>query len=133
MNGRTWQSPRVNPTLKFNQTSTKTIIDYILQSKTGDERPYLKVDCYGVTLLRLLDLGATYTILGNAGIAKLRHLQITPVNNSGIDNKCIVADGFSVTISSVVSIPLKLMNRVILLEVAQVPSFSGKLILGVDF
>ncbi|KAJ8948943.1 hypothetical protein NQ318_022965 [Aromia moschata] len=43
------------------------ILECILDHAKDDERPYLKVDVMGITLLGLLDSGATCTILGNEG------------------------------------------------------------------
>ncbi|KAJ8949870.1 hypothetical protein NQ318_010504 [Aromia moschata] len=57
-------------------TRIRPVLDFILDQCEGDERPYLKVNVLGRSLLGLLDSGASVTILGGPGWEQIKNLGI---------------------------------------------------------
>ncbi|KAJ8934735.1 hypothetical protein NQ318_001556 [Aromia moschata] len=58
-------------------TRIRPVLDFILDQCEGDERPYLKVNVLGKSLLGLLDSGASVTILGGPGWEQKKNLVVT--------------------------------------------------------
>lgn len=115
-------------------TSTKklrTILDFILDHAGTDERPYLAVDIFGVKLLGLLDSGACRTILGGPGWMEIRKLGLHCMESQ--TKRCTVANGEDCMVDGEISLPFRLKDRIVVLQVLVVPSISQRLILGADF
>lgn len=109
----------------------RVILDFILQGSDQDNRPHLKVSCYNVTMLGLLDSGASRTILGRAGMSLLKSLNLRIDRDPNL--RCIVADGSNCEVVGKIQAPFQLENRVIVLDVLLVPALPHTLVLGVDF
>lgn len=107
------------------------ILSYIIAHCEGDNRPYLEVSVFGVELMALLDSGSNITILGAQGWKIVRDLGVKLLPS--VMEACTVANNESCNILGVVSLPIKLQNRVVTVNVFVVPSLPHVLILGVDF
>lgn len=108
-----------------------SILDFILDHVKGDERPYLKVDILGITLLGLLDSGASDTVVGHEGWELIKKLGI-PLDSSKT-NKVTVANGQSCNSIGKCTIPMKVRDKVIVLDVMVIPELPRSLFLGRDF
>nr|XP_022906843.1 uncharacterized protein LOC111418530 [Onthophagus taurus] len=97
------------PCQESRSKAVEVILDYIFTSVRNDERPYIEVDILGRRLVGLLDSGATNTILGSAGIAIVKSLNLV-VNKCSF--ACTVANGEKCEVTGVVSIPITLLNKV---------------------
>lgn len=109
----------------------KPILDFILDHAQNDERPYLKVDILGHTILGLLDSGASRTFLGHKGWSLLSRLNLHL--NTDRKSVCTVANGQRVESLGTVELPIHLRDRVRLMEVVVLPDLPHQLILGSDF
>lgn len=69
----------------------RPVLDFILDHAQNDERPYLRVDILGVSLLDLLDSGASRTILKKSGWKRMKRLNL-PLDDSK-RLSCVVANG----------------------------------------
>nr|CAI5822920.1 unnamed protein product [Callosobruchus analis] len=108
----------------------KVLIDYILAHAKYDERPYLSVDILGLSFLGLLDSGAFKTVLGGSGWKQLASsLQL----DESVSKHCTVANGEKCEVLGKVSLPIRLQDRVKVIEALVVPSVPHPLILGIDF
>lgn len=107
------------------------MLDYVLASVKGDERPYLKIGIFGVNFLGLLDSGASRTILGSKGYESLKHfnLKLLPSNIQ----TCSVANGQSCQVIGSYNIPICVEGKVVLTNVLVMPSLPHVIILGTDF
>ncbi|KAJ8968241.1 hypothetical protein NQ314_002388 [Rhamnusium bicolor] len=107
------------------------VLDFILDHAKDDERPYLEVDILGTKLLGLLDSGATCTILGNEGWKLVGRLGISidPSQKTMVT----VANGEKCTSIGKCTLPMRVRNRVVALDVIVVPELPRMLILGQDF
>ena len=110
---------------------SRTVLDFLLASSEGDERPYLSVKIFGKTFLGLLDSGASRTILGNSGWNTLKSFDLTLLP-SPIQH-CTVANGESCPVLGILCVPVVVERRVVLTEMLVMPSLPHSLILGVDF
>lgn len=106
------------------------VLNYVLAHAKGDQRPYLRVDILGINFLGLLDSGASRTILGGPGWDILKG---TCVLDSHDPVACKVANGEVCESIGTCSIPMRLEDRVGVINVLIVPSLPHKLILGIDF
>lgn len=113
------------------QFSQKVLIDYIISHATGDQRPYLKVTVFDVSILGLLDSGNAAAIVGTAGINILLKLGLK-IDRTRI-TRCTVANGQTCCSVGTISTPFRLLDRVRVLDVLVVPSLYSTLILGADF
>ncbi|XP_050295859.1 uncharacterized protein LOC126735794 [Anthonomus grandis grandis] len=109
---------------------TSAVLDFVLAHAKGDERPYLHIDIFGKSLLGLLDSGASRTIIGSAGWSVLS--TYCTLKQSGA-TECTVANGQQCSIKGIVTLPMRLRTRVVLMDVLVVPSLPHSLILGIDF
>jgi len=107
-----------------------TTSKFAIPHSFGDQRPYLHVRVFGITLLGLLDSGASHTIVGSLGFGKLNSLGLRLVKQS---LSCTVANGQSCISEGYFSLPITLRSRTRLINVLYIPSFMHELILGVDF
>ena len=114
----------------FVSNRNQVLLEYILQGVANDERVYLKVSVYGINLLGLLDSGASRTILGNKGWAKIRDMGLDLVT---VNFNCTVANGEKCRVMGFVRLPILLENQLKIIEVLVVPDVQHELILGVDF
>lgn len=119
----------VDPSTSTNKF--QPILDFILDHAQNDERPYLKVNIFGRTLLGLLDSGASSTILGSKGWHLLRDLNI-PLDMSR-KVKCTIANGQSCESIGECEIPISVRNRVKLIKILVVLELPHTLILGANF
>lgn len=111
-------------------THLQCILDFVLAHAGSDNRPYLHVSILGREILGLLDSGASRTILGRSGwkyLEGLCHL------NTNIKTICSVANGEKCESIGTVQLPVRLRDRVRILDVLVVPTLSHSLILGIDF
>lgn len=129
----THNSSTLNSTLFYtnNANHNKILLDYILSHMEGDQRPYLKVDVLGYTLLGLLDSGSTATLVGPQGYEILQHLGLKLDKNFQVD--CTVANGQLCRTIGIVQTPFNLLGRIRIVKVHVVPELSSTLILGMDF
>lgn len=98
---------------------------------TGDERPYLKVDILGVTLLGLLDSGASTTIIGRLGWKLIMDLGLQLDTRTRVN--CKVANGQICQSVGECNVPFRLRDRLKLMKVLIVLEVPHTLILGADF
>lgn len=98
---------------------------------TNDERPYLDVDILGYRFLGLLDSGASRTFLGQKGWNILKRLNL-PLDENG-KSVCTVANGQRAESIGKLQLPIRLRDRVRIVEVIVLPDLPHSLILGYDF
>lgn len=105
-------------------------MSFIFHHAKGDERPYLKVSVLGITLLGLLDSGASRTFLGSKGwnLIKTLGLQI-----HGRKTNVSVASGERCESVGNVSLPITVEGKLVVIDVVVVPELPHFLILGIDF
>lgn len=141
LNGRTVFSRVYHSSTNFVQnlmdqretqfSKNKLILDYVLESASTDERPYVTVDIMGCSVLALLDSGANRTILGGKGWDRLGPLGLRL--NTVQRPACSVANGQSVQSLGHLTIPIRLRDKTTLVDVLVVPDVPHTLILGIDF
>ncbi|KAG5868007.1 hypothetical protein JTB14_024058 [Gonioctena quinquepunctata] len=109
----------------------QVLLDFVLDHTVGDERPYLRVEVLGKSLLGLLDSGASRTILGGKGWEVIRELglQLDGTRTSF----CTVANGSQCQGIGAVEMPISLRGRLGLVAAIVVPDLPHLLILGADF
>lgn len=106
------------------------LLDFVLSCVRDDERPYLTVDIFGKKMVGLLDSGANQTVAGLKGTKMLKNLGL-PIHST---QKIItVANDEKCAVEGIVSVPIKLKDRSIVVEILLVPSIRHELILGTDF
>lgn len=115
-----------NP-VKYEQ---KILLDFVLAHAHGDERPYLSVNIFGLPFLGLLDSGASRTIMGSLGWARLQKLDIKLHQSP---TYCRVADGRTCESPGTVTVTVKLRDVEKVMEILVVPEVTTALILGTDF
>lgn len=130
--GKTLLSGRLKCVESLESTNSfKPILDFILEHAQNDERPYLKVNIMGKTLLGLLDSGASSTIIGSKGWRLVKDLGINLDTTGRL--KCTVANGECVESIGTCEIPFCVRGRVKLIKVLVVPELPHTLILGTNF
>jgi hypothetical protein len=115
---------------KYPSPATEIILDYVLSHLKGDERPYLRLYILGISLLGLLDSGASRTVMGGTAWSQFQTLGL-PLLSDTIE--CTVADGRVCRSISCIQVPVKLLERVRLITIHVVPSLIEGLLLGKDF
>lgn len=118
-------------TTQAQQDDCKILLDFVISHAKNDFRPYLQVEIYGIEYLGLLDSGSSRTILGLTGWKRLSSSGIQL--NSASLRTCTVANGQQCTVIGSFSAPIRLCDRVRIIEIIIVPSLSQDLILGLDF
>lgn len=106
-------------------------MDFILDHAQNDERPYLEVDMLGHKFLGLLDSGASRTFIGQKGWNILRKLSL-PLDESK-KSLCTVANGQKTKSIGTMQLPMRVRDRVRIVEVIILPELPHSLILGYDF
>lgn len=106
-------------------------VDFVLAHSHGDKRPYVQINVLGVTIMGLLDSGATHTILGSPGINLFQQLGLKIRKDTY--SRCTVANGTRSNILGTVSIPIELEGRTRIIDAVAVPDVKHTIILGVDF
>lgn len=96
-----------------NNCKTKIIVDYILSQIENDNRPYLQVEILGTEMLGLLDSGSCNSILGNKGWQIFNTLGL-PLEAKNM--KCTVANGQTCSILGSLSLPVKVLNKIRVVE-----------------
>ncbi|KAJ8939507.1 hypothetical protein NQ314_011113 [Rhamnusium bicolor] len=114
-----------------NFSQQQIILDYILSHAENDQRPYLEVTILGKKLLGLLDSGATRTVVGKRGWKILQDLNL-PLNVEDSPN-CTMANGSKSQSSGSILVPMKLIDKLRLINVLVLPDLDHVLILGSDF
>lgn len=109
----------------------KIILDYILSQVEYDQRPYLEVTVFNTKMLGLLDSGASRTIVGIPGWKILEELGLK-LNKTDMLS-CTVANGASCQCIGSVTAPIRLMDKIKLIDILIVPDLQHTLILGLDF
>lgn len=103
------------------------VLSFILHHAKGDERPYLRVSVLGVSLLGLLDSGASRTFLGSKGWILIKDLRlplyggnssVTAANSESVGSACL---------------PFTVESKLVMVDVVVVPELPHFLILGIDF
>ncbi|KAG5872195.1 hypothetical protein JTB14_033692 [Gonioctena quinquepunctata] len=107
------------------------ILDFILDHAENDERPYLKVDVLGLTLLGLLDSGASKTIIGSRGWELIRSIGLQVDTSKKVH--CRAANGQRCQSVGECTVPFRVRDRIRLMEVLVVLEVPHTLILGADF
>ncbi|KAJ8967369.1 hypothetical protein NQ317_017456 [Molorchus minor] len=115
----------------YDATKVNVILDYVLASVKGDERPYLSVKIFDVDILGLLDSGASRTILGATGYKLLKQLNLELLPSDV--NTCRVANGEACLVIGRYDIPIVLEGKTVLISVLVTPQLPHTLILGMDF
>lgn len=128
--GRSSSSQNLGGLRSSNQPKIVNV-DFTLEQDGRDQRPYVGVEIYGVKMLGLLDSGASRTILGRDGFTILKDLGIQ-LGKSNFE-QVILADGAGVEVEGNVSLPIRLKEKVVLIECLVIPRLPQKLILGADF
>ncbi|KAJ8953395.1 hypothetical protein NQ318_023512, partial [Aromia moschata] len=111
-------------------TRIRPVLDFILDQCEGDERPYLKVNVLGKSLLGLLDSGASVTILGGPGWEQIKNLGIELLEGK---TKIRVANGEGCESLGSCEVPFSVRNRLKLVKVLVVTDLPHTLILGANF
>ncbi|KAJ8962340.1 hypothetical protein NQ318_018322 [Aromia moschata] len=111
-------------------TRIRPVLDFILDQCEGDERPYLKVNVLGKSLLGLLDSGASVTILGGPGWEQIKNLGIELLEGK---TKIRVANGEECESLGSCEVPFSVRNRLKLVKVLVVTDLPHTLILGANF
>lgn len=96
-----------------------------------DERPYLKAHVLGITMLDLLDSGASSTILGSRGWSMIQMLNVQLDSSKKIS--CRIANGHICHSVGEIELPFGVKNKVKLMRVLVVPEIPHVLILGTNF
>lgn len=110
---------------------TKPKLDYVLDSASEGECPYIKISVYGYEVLGLLDSGANKIFINEEFSEYLLNLGI---KLNQLDNvSCKVANNQEIFILGYMSIPIKLKHKVQLFDVFIVPSLRHTIILGTVF
>lgn len=109
----------------------EAVLHYILHHAKGDQRPYLKVDILGQKFLALLDSGSSRTILGSIGWNALQNIGVT-LNKCTIE-ACSVANGQKCRILGSCSLPIRLKDKIKVIDILVIPELPHVLILGWDF
>jgi hypothetical protein len=115
---------------KYLSPATEIILDYVLSHLKGDKRPYLRLDILGISLLGLLDSGASRTVMGGTAWSQFQNLGL-PLLSDTIE--CTVADGRVCRSIGCIQVPVKLLERLRLITIDVVPSLIEGLLLGKDF
>lgn len=125
---------RVDYSSSSNSAQTldsKILLDFVIAHAKNDSRPYLNVEIYGLSFLGLLDSGSSRTILGGRGWKRLINTGV--LLSSSSSGVCTVANGEQCKVEGVFSAPIRLGDRVRVIELMVVPSLPHDLILGMDF
>lgn len=123
----------LEPSISTANLKIRCQLDFVLQHAEGDKRAYLEVEILGRRTVGLLDTGATHTMMGRSGWKFLQELGISL--ESAVASECDVqvANGITCECLGMVTVPMKLVNRVRLVNVLVVPTLSHHLYLGADF
>lgn len=105
-------------------------MDFIIAHAKDDARPFLEISIFGRRLLGLLDSGSSRTILGSLGWKFLEG--VCPLELSDTTT-CTVANGDSCEVLGRLAVPIRLCDRVKIVDVLVVPSLPHQIILGMDF
>lgn len=99
---------------------------------SGDNRPFLKVDVFGGSIMGLVDSGSSNTIISRQIFESFRQPHSSLVNkHSQISIR--TANGSTSKTEGVFKLPIHFLGRVRLLSVFVLKELSVDLILGVDF
>lgn len=109
----------------------KTLVDFIISHASEDRRPYMEVSILGRPMLGLLDSGSNRTLVSKDGSEILLGLGLEL--NTSCQTTCTVADGNTCTTVGTIRTPIRLINKVYILDILVVPNLSSTLILGMDF
>ncbi|KAG5883974.1 hypothetical protein JTB14_007503 [Gonioctena quinquepunctata] len=107
------------------------ILDFILDHAENDVRLYLKVDVLGLTLLGLLDSGASKTIIGSRGWELIRSIGLQVDTSKKVH--CRVANSQSCQSVGECTVPFRVRDHIRLMKVLVVLEVPHTLILGADF
>lgn len=108
----------------------KIILDYIISHAQGDQRPYLKIEILGCSILALLDSGASRTLVGLPGYELLLSLGLKLQKESVT---CTVANGQHCSSIGFIQTPITLKSKTKILDIIVLPELSHQIILGIDF
>lgn len=100
-------------------------------SKSGDNRPYLRVNIEHVSILALVDTGSNVSILGSPFLYLLKEFNLSI--NYDISYAVTTADGSMQNTLGYVCVPLSLGGETKQIKLLVVPSINNGLVLGVDF
>jgi transposase InsO family protein len=119
--------PEINIVEHYNyfKTHMRHIVDL-----DKENRPFIKVELLGYSIIGLLDSGATCTILGRESEKLIKSLGLEMSNETV---KVSTADGTNHTVKGSVNMPYLFNKKTIVIPTLVVPSLSKKLILGCDF
>lgn len=133
LNCRTVASRRNYENIRDNKNFDKIRqhLDVVFAQVTGDERPYLRVQIFDRELIGLLDSGASRTILGGPGWRIVEKMQLR-MKSSTFD-KVTVANGEKAHVLGTVSLPVRLEEKIFVIDMLVVPTLNHTLILGIDF
>lgn len=109
----------------------RPVLDYILDSVVGDERPYLRLSIYGKEFLGLLDSGASRTIINGQCWSVLKKLGVTLESHHRV--ACTVANGQVCSSIGSCRVPMKVKDKVVLMEVLIMLELPRMILLGADF
>lgn len=112
-------------------TTLNCVLDYILDSVVGDERPYLRLSVYGIEFLGLLDSGASRTIINGKCWSILRDLGVTLNSTKSI--ACTVANGQVCKSIGCCTIPMMVRGKIVVIEALIISELPQLMLLGADF
>lgn len=113
------------------QNTIQPILSYIISHCEGDNRPYLEIDILGIKFKALLDSGCNITVIGFKGWEILKGLNFK-IRTSSV-KACSVANDHKCEVLGYVSLPIRLKDKVLVLDVLVVPQLPHTIVLGVDF
>lgn len=103
----------------------------MLEQVVCDNRPFVRVNLFGRTVVGLLDSGANVSIIGRKGLHLTESLSVESREDEV--KEVLTADGVGQTCIGSVNIPVSLDQCVKLIRIMIVPSIEHELILGSDF
>lgn len=108
-----------------------TIVDYLLSQLGDDERPYLEIKVFDKVILGLLDSGASRSVLNREGYDLIKEFGLEIDYKDRIS--CVVANGDRCTSLGTVSVPVKLVDKLVVVKFCVIPEVTTPVILGIDF
>lgn len=118
-------------TIEGPHNEVNPVLNYILDSVIGYERPYLRISFYGRYILGLLDSGASRTIMNGKCWSLLQSLGVTL--NSTKRVTCTVANGQVCSSIDSCTIPMMVKEKVVVMEVLIILELPQIMLLGADF
>lgn len=109
LDGRTRTPTSIASTKNSVTDQSPIFLDYVVSKISGDERPYLEVSVLSLSMIGLLDSGATRTLVDSVGYQMLLRLGLS-LKSQAVE--CTVANGQKCTsLGYVTQYPFVLKRR----------------------